>query len=521
MSETSLRRAVCFGLAGAFLAAISRLAIVDLDLFHEMALIREAFRLGYLPRVDSFSYMPTITPVVHHEWGTGLILYLLTVHFGLGAPGLMVLKYLLAAAIPLGCYRFATRQGAGYAVFSFLAWLGIGMGWGGFSTIRAQLFTLLFLVIFFFLIEADRRGKGWALWLWLPLYLIWLNLHGGFLIGLGLLAVYLGEQVFLSLMAGRDLLNSLKVVRRQVLFLAASCLLTLVNPYGADYLAYIWNAVTLDRTPFIPEWRPLWEISLSGLLEWSLSLAIVLYGFSQKGLKKMPGLFFIAATAWVALWHYRHLTIYAVTWMCYTPAYLEKTSFGNEVTRVWRQRAGLITAIFVIMGLLGFSYAVHNRFWQLHIPTTSEEGKSGGPVYPAGAVRYLQDHQFSGNLMVPFDIGAYVSWHLYPEVKVSLDSRFEVAYPVAAAAENSRFYEAQEGWQQTLEKYPTDAVLIPRRRNVDQAMDRAYGDPGRVTLPAWARVYRDDCFSLYIRAPLAERYPRLDRRGEAIKASFP
>ena len=108
-----------FGLAGGFLAAISRLNIVDLDLFHEMALIREAFRLGFLPRADTFSYIPTISPVVHHEWGTGLILYLVTVQLGLGAAGLMVLKYLLAAFIALGCLWFARRQGAGYPVFCF------------------------------------------------------------------------------------------------------------------------------------------------------------------------------------------------------------------------------------------------------------------------------------------------------------------------------------------------------------------------------------------------------------------
>ena len=55
MSERSLRRAMFFGLGGGFLAAISRLNVVDLDLFHEMALIREAFRVGFLPRADTFS----------------------------------------------------------------------------------------------------------------------------------------------------------------------------------------------------------------------------------------------------------------------------------------------------------------------------------------------------------------------------------------------------------------------------------------------------------------------------------
>ena len=115
---------------------------------------------------------------------------------------------------------------------------------------------------------------------------------------------------------------------------------------------------------------------------------------------------------------------------------------------------------------------MRNQFWQLRIPTTAEESKEGIPVYPAGAVSYLQDHKFSGNLMVPFDVGAYVSWKLYPEVKVSMDSRFEVVYPVPAVRENIRFYAAEEGWQQTLAKYQTDAILVPRWRQLEQVMGR-------------------------------------------------
>jgi hypothetical protein len=521
VSDTFLQRAVFFGLGGAFLAAISRLTIVDLDLFHEMALIREAFSLGFLPRVDIFSYVPTITPVVHHEWGTGLILYLLTVQLGLGAPGLIILKYLLAAFIALGCFCFATRQGAGYAVFSFIALLGIAMGWGGFSTIRAQLFTLCFLIIFLFLIEADRRNKGWALWAWLPLYLIWLNLHGGFLVGVGLLAVYIGQQFFLTFLAEKNFLNSLRAVKRQIWFLLATCLLTLGNPYGIDYIPYIWNAVTLDRTPFIPEWRPLWEISWTELSEWLLSLGIVLYCATQKDLRQMSGVFIIGATAWFALWHYRHLSIYAVAWMCYTPAYLEKTPLGDLINKVWQENSRLLAAIFVIMGISGTFYAVHNQFWQIRIPTTAEEGKEGVPVYPAGAVSYLKDHKFSGNLMVPYSTGAYVSWRLYPAVKVSLDSRFEVAYPVPTVAESIRFYAAQEGWQETLAKYPTEAILIPRGSNLDRVMTQNDGGINqRASLP-WTCVYLDDGFSLYLRSDLAKRFPFTDRRGQPIPARFP
>lgn len=519
MSNSSLRNAVIFGLCGGLLGFISRLTVVDLDLFHEMALIREALRVGFLPRVDVFSYVPTISPVVHHEWGTGAILYLVTVQFGLGANGLVFLKYLLTAFIALGCFFFATSQGASFFVFSLLALIGLCLGWAGFSTIRAQLFTLCFLIMLFFLIEEDRKGKAWALWAWLPVYLTWLNLHGGFVVGLGLLAVYTIEQLFIDFGAEKNFLRSLKMTKRHILFLIATCLLTIVNPYKTDYLSYIWNAVTLDRTPYIPEWRPLWEISWAQMLGWIISLGVVLYCMTKKKLRQMPGLLMIVATAWVSLWHYRHLSIYAIAWMCYTPFYVEKTSLGDSINGTFKRRPLLLIAFFVTIGILGIFYAVQNHFWKLRIPTTAKEHNEGVPVYPAGAVRYLGDIKFSGNIMVPYDVGAYVSWNLYPNARVSMDSRFEVAYPIKTLAENIIFYGAEEGWQKTLTKYPTDAILIPRWSKLEKVM----GDVGIINGNSftWNRVYVDDGYSLYMRSGQAKNYTFKDMRGEPITARFP
>lgn len=520
MSNTFLRNVIIFGLCGSLLGFISRLTIVSMDLFHELALIREALRLGFLPRVDVFSYVPTISPVVHHEWGTAAILYIVTVQLGLGANGLMLVKYLLTAFIALGCFFVATRQGASFFVFSFLALIGIFLGWVGFSSIRAQLFTLCFLIILLFLIEEDRKGKAWALWAWLPVYLVWLNLHGGFVVGLGLLAIYTIEQLFMDFDTEKNILRLLQKSKRHVLFLIATCLLTIVNPYKTDYLSYIWNAVTLDRTPYILEWRPLWQISRSELLIWIISIGVVVYCMTEKKLRQMPGLFIIGATAWLSLWHFRHLSIYAVAWMCYVPSYVENTSLGDSITDMLKRKPLLTSAFFVIIGILGVFYAVHNQFWHLRIPTRAEESKKG-VVYPVAAVRYLKEIKFSGNLMVPFNVGAYVSWKLFPDVKVSLDSRFEVAYPVQAAVENIMFYAAQRGWQKTLTKYPTDAILIPRWSKLDQVMSKNNGGLNNKTSPTWTRVYIDNGYSLYVRSDLANKFPLTDMRGKPITASFP
>jgi hypothetical protein len=115
--------------------------------------------------------------------------------------------------------------------------------------------------------------------------------------------------------------------------------------------------------------------------------------------------------------------------------------------------------------------------------------------------------------MVPFAVGGFVSWKLHPEVKVSIDSRYEAAYPPGAVEENLLFYSGGEGWRSILDRYPTDAVLVPARSPLDRLMEEQ-------NLP-WDRVYRDDGYSIFARSEIAPRLPVVDRTGEPIRATFP
>ena len=193
-SERRLKAIVLFALAAAFVGVISRLNTADHDMLHGMALFRETLAVGDLPRDDVFAYTPTVSPSVHHEWGMGGILYFATVASDLGGAGLMLVKYFLTAVVVVGCYLCARWRGASLPVFALLAGVVVPFGWIGFATVRAQLFTLAFLVCTFGLFELDRRGRRWWIVVWLAMNVIWLNVHGGFVAGLGLFGLYSIER---------------------------------------------------------------------------------------------------------------------------------------------------------------------------------------------------------------------------------------------------------------------------------------------------------------------------------------
>jgi hypothetical protein len=167
-------------------------------------------------------------------------------------------------------------------------------------------------------------------------------------------------------------------------------------------------------------------------------------------------------------------------------------------------RAG--AAVMVVLLVLGVALGVQSRAWRVRIPGTEGEAR-----YPVGPIDRLAGLGFRGNVLVPFSAGAYVIWKLAPAVRVSIDSRYEAAYPHEALADHLDFFYAAPRWRRVLESMPaTDVVLVPRRTPIGGLLAREAG---------WTTAYEDDAWVLFARPGLA--LPYQDRRGERIEGAFP
>lgn len=513
---------ILFGVVGAFLAAISRLTIVDLDMFHEMALFREFISTHSFPKSDVFSYVPTLNPTVHHEWGFGALLYFATVVTGLGGTGLLLFKYLLCTGVCYGAYAFGRRYQTDLYVFGPISIIAISLGWIGFTTIRAQLFSLFLLIILFYFVERDRAGDRLWIVIWLPLFLVWLNVHAGFLLGVGLLIFYTIELFTVEMLRSTSFPKALCHVRHLLAVLVAMCVLLVANPWGLDYIAYLWRAVTLDRSILIPEWAPLWSHNLSFLLFFFISLVLLVYCLLRAKCQNFSLLAYVCVTAWLALWHIRYLPVYSLAWICFVPAHINRTNIGKSLIALGTKRK-IVNVVYIcvwlLIGIAGSLFATWNKFWVVRVPTSSvEHEREGVIVYPAGVVQFLKDSQFVGNIMVPYEAGSYVSWKLYPAVRVSIDSRFEVAYPMSVFLENTLFYQGKKNWEDISYKDSTDAILVPNWSPIRKA---AFDRIGAEKKNMFRRVYADDGYSIYFRYPDSVKTGFVDRRGYSFTNIFP
>ncbi|MFP3868262.1 MAG: hypothetical protein ACLFUU_08885 [Desulfobacteraceae bacterium] len=453
-----------------------------------MAFGRLFWETGKFPYQDVFSYVPTLETWVYHEWLTGVIFYPLYQAFG--AAGLQLLKYGLGLATAGLIYLNAVRRGASPPAAAFMLFLVSGFLSIGYSPVRAQVFTFFFFALSIYLLETARLTRRWR-WLW-PLVLIqvpWCNLHGGFVAGLGLVALYtLGEA--LSRRPWWPYLG--------ILLLAG--LATLINPYGLKYWTYIIYAVTMPR-PEITEWASVvkaYQKGFIGIGELGYILSVLIFSallIIWGRWREITAGLIVAVTLYLGLTHIRHLALFLIVLGAYLPVLV--TAFFERLKSIpWikaiPQRLGWKVILLLILSLIGInSYQFLNQQpLSLKILSKMERPEGTRMYYPVGGIEYIQRHRLSGKLLTWFEWGEYLFWSLYPQCRVALDGRYETVYPEAVNQAYFDFLNGRPNWQQFLSHYPPDMILIKVPAKIYDLLQNH---------PQWRQVYNDPGCALFLR----------------------
>ncbi|MDR3569607.1 MAG: hypothetical protein P4L43_16400 [Syntrophobacteraceae bacterium] len=495
-SRKILRSVVCLGLLAMLFTSLSP-KIVDPDVWWEMAFARQTLALGHIPLHDHFAYTPTLFPVMNHEWGGSMIVYWLAGHFG--RAGIVAATYLFGILISLVGIRCARLRGAGFESLAVMAPVFIALIIPGFSPIRSQLYSFLFFAVLLVFLEQDKTGRRGWLAAWPGVYVVWVNLHGGFVVAIVILAAHCFEQA----------LRKRPYVHLVILIVAMFGLIG-VNPYGFHYYSYLRRALFMSR-PFSDEWHPLWSIG-----KWTqviipllvlYSFALVLYIVKTLGVKNLSGIVIFLGVALEAVLHKRMLPFYAIAWISYVPGWIGLTPMGEVISQLFERRRAILLSVFLAATLFFTGRFISLRSYRLLAP--GDLRADGLHAYPVGPVDYLKKIDFKGNLMTFFDDGAYVSWELYPNVLVSMDARYEVAYPDRTVEENVCFYTAGKGWKTVLARYPTDLVMIRKKMPIAKALSKT----------DWRKIYTDSTYELYERPGLS--LPPLDCSNRSFEGKVP
>lgn len=296
----------------------------DGDTYMHIGIGRWILEHQTVPKVDVFSHTMAGQPWAAHEWLSEVILAL-AYEWG-GWTGLVLLTSLCTAATIALMLRFMLDRmppiyALGFAALTYLAFL---------THLLARPHVLTWPLIALWMIgllkalEQNRRPTWWLL----LVMVLWVNLHGGFILGLALLGPVVYEAVFA---ASAD--QQVRVLFRWAGFALAAMLASLVNPAGYEAYSFLFHLMGNDYLKQVSEWQPT-DLAKFGALEvWIYALLAM----GLVGMLRLPVIrtFFVLGLLYQALAHVRYVSIFALL----VPLIIA-APYGISYVRWQRQRWG-------------------------------------------------------------------------------------------------------------------------------------------------------------------------------------
>jgi len=195
---------------------------------------------GSIPRVDLFSFTAAGKPFVFQNWLAELLYYI--VYGAGGFPLLVFFNALMATAAFLFVYHLCLEATDKVRIAAFVAFLA---AIGNYSSIRPQTFSFFMFAAYSWVLSGYRFRRRDALWTLPVLMVFWVNLHGAFVLGLGLVAIYIATESCRRLIdpQRRDALTPAEL-RKLIVVLLLCGLATLMNPETYKVYHYVYTVVT-------------------------------------------------------------------------------------------------------------------------------------------------------------------------------------------------------------------------------------------------------------------------------------
>jgi hypothetical protein len=478
---TSPRTLLRVSLWSILLAAVTYTS-ADPDLWGHVRFGLDILRSASIPHLDPYSFSAD-RAWINHEWAAEVIT---AAAFRAGGDaGLILLKLSAVIAMLLLLDTALRREGAeAFIARDAIAAVAIIATMEQAHHVRPQLFSLLcFATLLSCLMAAGRGNRRWLLAVPL-LFAAWANLHGGWMVGGAVLAVWGGAR---ALTGSR--LDAVWYLLAAVSALGA----TLITPYGLELWRFLRDTVGLGRADIV-EWQPVYALGWDAWVRWSAVLAVGVLGVSatRRADIRVERIAVVGMVALASFMVARLLAFFALAVLFL---------FGAALARAYQRRLaarpaappaarhavadiGLAAIAVAISGAAAIVIALNVA--HLHIdPRFTPE---------PGAIAFLNAQPRTGRVLVWFDWGEYAIWHLSPAMRVSIDGRRETVYSAGLQDRHLRFYFDAPGGAALPGELGADYVWIPRTLPAARQLALAHG---------WHRLYEGDQSVIFGRTGVA------------------
>jgi tetratricopeptide (TPR) repeat protein len=374
-----------------------------------------------IPDSDPFSFTVDVpsdekAPILKSYWLAQVLIY--AAYHVTGYDGLVILRALFFAGVFALLYLIIRGYGLSVPLSLSLILLAVP-GLGSYNELRPQVSSFFFALMTFYLIETimDKKEKAYRTGLLLPLtMLIWSNMHGGYIIGFGMIII---AMIF---MAVRDIrLRADKSVVPVYVVMVLAIMACALNPASLSLLKSIdlsWllmktDSSGLQSTRSIHEYYPPVRFyEFTGDKRYFYSLCLLL------------GIFAASCLAALKRLNYFHLVLSAL----FISAALNAFRFGAFFFLFSAAFAGYNLALLFSGKWIKGKAAV----WVLPIVLACSvlyierpfiKMGFAEPYVPVKPVEFIKRTSPPKELLGTYEWGGYLIWQLYPEYRTFIDGR--------------------------------------------------------------------------------------------------
>lgn len=467
---------------------------VDLDLGWHLKYGEHLFVNHALLRENIFSTGMPGYGYLNHSWGSELLLYTVFRYGGFlgislfGATLITTTFFFLAKAANLD--RWGTSL-----LFPAMLYL---LDWVLQQSFRSQYFSFLGLAILVYLQSRFEQYPRKIAFLLPILFLFWANLHGQFIMGLGLFAIWLGFYCLRTMLRQSPEPEATPAWPFFVTVWFLTLVVTMINPYGYELYLEIFRHFGNPLQKFIGEWQPIYlaPAMLAAFLAWSgFLLLAVIVGQQWRELPR----------------HGHHLVPLLLMFLAaidqrryFWPMVL--LSIPATVPLLNRLRPGKKAhADAICLALLGgvYLFTAFGKLpaWQPFSFDWSSYCRYNS--FSPRATEFLKKIAPGHRLLTDYDLGGWLIWN-YPEIKPAVDGRMPFWRDEKGYSAYQEYLALETGTGD-IDASPYDLVYWPPQKAELYAQLTALAAAGK-----WQHLYDDPFASIFIRSKGLGQDGRLD-----------
>ena len=386
-------------------------SVADPDLWWHLRNAQHLFATHHFPQVDMYSFTVAGSPWIDHEWLSEIPYYLAYRALGLrGVFGLyLAVVELILLAVYYCSYKYSGSIKAAWVATSFGVMLAV-VNFGPRSILFGWMCLLVLLAVLW---RYHTAGKG-PLWVIPPLFCLWINTHGSWLIGLIVFGLIIAAGAFRGTYWHLDVVPwPREQLKKLIVTFAASAAALFFNPYTYRLVFYPFDLAFRQKLNIahVEEWASVDFHEPRGKVVLAFLFALLLSALLVRVRWTLQELVLTLFALYTSLIYVRFLFLAAILVI---PILAKRLQFLPPYRPEIDRPVLNATILGLLLGIM---------VWRLPSAATLENDLA--QKYPLGGITYLRAHGQGARVFNHYGWGGYLIWNA-PGIPTFVDSRTDV-----------------------------------------------------------------------------------------------